>query len=101
MKAALNITNVRQICFDHSQTLNEPFPSPSARRRLAHKNDCLDKKLYPLLTHKHRVATQKCAVCHVFIGRCVTVCSASTASARSNRDYELNIRDSFQVVYYQ
>ncbi|XP_041789866.1 snRNA-activating protein complex subunit 3 [Chelmon rostratus] len=40
--------------------------------RLAHKNDCLDKKLYPLLTHKHRVATQKCAVCHVFIGRWFT-----------------------------
>lgn len=37
--------------------------------RLAHKNDCLDKNLYPLLTHKHRVLTQKCAVCHVFIGR--------------------------------
>ncbi|KAG7260981.1 hypothetical protein CRUP_016928, partial [Coryphaenoides rupestris] len=31
--------------------------------------DCLDKKLYPLLTHKHRVATRKCTVCHVFIGR--------------------------------
>ncbi|KAM9363715.1 snRNA-activating protein complex subunit 3 [Symphorus nematophorus] len=40
--------------------------------RLAHENDCLDKKLYPLLTHKHRVATQKCAVCHVFIGRWFT-----------------------------
>lgn len=40
--------------------------------RLVHKNDCLDKKLYPLLTHKHRVATQKCAVCHVFIGRWFT-----------------------------
>ncbi|XP_076583508.1 snRNA-activating protein complex subunit 3 [Chaetodon auriga] len=40
--------------------------------RLAHKNDCLDKKLYPLLMHKHRVATQKCAVCHVFIGRWFT-----------------------------
>ncbi|CAK6958566.1 snRNA-activating protein complex subunit 3 [Scomber scombrus] len=41
--------------------------------RLAHKNDCLDKKLYPLLTHKHRIITQKCAVCHVFIGRWITV----------------------------
>ncbi|GAA6214842.1 snRNA-activating protein complex subunit 3 isoform X1 [Lates japonicus] len=40
--------------------------------RLSHKDDCLDKKLYPLLTHKHRVTTQKCAVCHVFIGRWVT-----------------------------
>ncbi|KAI3352383.1 hypothetical protein L3Q82_005349 [Scortum barcoo] len=40
--------------------------------RLTHKNDCLDKKLYPLVTHKHRVVTQKCAVCHVFIGRWFT-----------------------------
>ncbi|XP_060914049.1 snRNA-activating protein complex subunit 3 [Labrus mixtus] len=40
--------------------------------RLAHMNDCLDKKLYPLLTHKHRLITQKCAVCHVFIGRWFT-----------------------------
>ncbi|KAM7394377.1 hypothetical protein PAMP_021184 [Pampus punctatissimus] len=40
--------------------------------RLVHKNDCLDKKLYPLLTHKHRFLTQKCAVCHVFIGRWLT-----------------------------
>ncbi|XP_035516219.1 snRNA-activating protein complex subunit 3 [Morone saxatilis] len=40
--------------------------------RLTHKNDCLDKKLYPLLTHKHRVATQKCSVCHVYIGRWFT-----------------------------
>ncbi|KAM8771446.1 snRNA-activating protein complex subunit 3 [Acanthopagrus schlegelii] len=40
--------------------------------RLAHKNDCLDKKLYPLLTHKHRVITKKCTICHVFIGRWFT-----------------------------
>ncbi|XP_068607607.1 snRNA-activating protein complex subunit 3 [Brachionichthys hirsutus] len=40
--------------------------------RLAHKNDCLDKKLYPLMTHKHRFTTQKCVVCHVFIGRWLT-----------------------------
>ncbi|KAM9769912.1 snRNA-activating protein complex subunit 3 [Menidia menidia] len=40
--------------------------------RLAHKSDCLDKKLYPLLTHKHRIVTQKCAVCHVFIARWYT-----------------------------
>lgn len=39
--------------------------------RLVHKNDCLDKKLFPLLTHKHRCLTQKCAVCHIFIGRWV------------------------------
>ncbi|XP_034543817.1 snRNA-activating protein complex subunit 3 isoform X3 [Notolabrus celidotus] len=40
--------------------------------RLTHANDCLDKKLYPLLTHKHRVVTKKCAVCHVYIGRWFT-----------------------------
>ncbi|XP_037545966.1 snRNA-activating protein complex subunit 3 [Nematolebias whitei] len=40
--------------------------------RLVHGNDCLDKKLYPLLTHKHRSLTRKCAVCHVFIGRWYT-----------------------------
>ncbi|XP_017275851.1 snRNA-activating protein complex subunit 3 [Kryptolebias marmoratus] len=40
--------------------------------RLVHKNDCLDKRLYPLLTHKHRSLTQKCTVCHVFIGRWLT-----------------------------
>lgn len=40
--------------------------------RLAHRKDCLDKKLYPLLMHKHRVPTQKCSVCYVFIGRWLT-----------------------------
>ncbi|XP_029913582.1 snRNA-activating protein complex subunit 3 [Myripristis murdjan] len=40
--------------------------------RLSHKNDCLDRKLYPLLTHKHRVITRKCSVCHVYIGRWLT-----------------------------
>ncbi|KAM8880346.1 snRNA-activating protein complex subunit 3 [Spinachia spinachia] len=40
--------------------------------RLTHANDCLDKKLYPMLVQKHRVPTQKCAVCHVYIGRWLT-----------------------------
>ncbi|CAN9510307.1 unnamed protein product [Ophioblennius macclurei] len=40
--------------------------------RLAHKDDCLDKKLYPLLIHKHRFLTQKCAVCNMFISRWFT-----------------------------
>ncbi|XP_076004035.1 snRNA-activating protein complex subunit 3 [Genypterus blacodes] len=40
--------------------------------RLAHMNDCLDKKLYPLMTHKHRPITRKCAVCQIFIGRWLT-----------------------------
>lgn len=37
--------------------------------RLMHRSDCLDKKLYPLLIHKDRIDTQKCAVCHVYVGR--------------------------------
>ncbi|XP_056136441.1 snRNA-activating protein complex subunit 3 [Lampris incognitus] len=41
--------------------------------RLSHKNDCLDRTLYPLLIHKHRVSTRKCSVCHVYIGRWMTV----------------------------
>ncbi|KAM9857003.1 snRNA-activating protein complex subunit 3 [Aulostomus maculatus] len=40
--------------------------------RLIHMNDCLDKKLYPLLAHKHRVITQKCFVCYVYIARWLT-----------------------------
>ncbi|XP_059903545.1 snRNA-activating protein complex subunit 3 [Gadus macrocephalus] len=40
--------------------------------RLSHKTDCLDKKLYPLLTHKHRVTTRRCLVCHLYIGRWLT-----------------------------
>ncbi|XP_014905444.1 snRNA-activating protein complex subunit 3 [Poecilia latipinna] len=40
--------------------------------RLAHRSDCLDTDLYPLLTHKNRLMTQKCSVCHVFIGRWYT-----------------------------
>ncbi|XP_059207316.1 snRNA-activating protein complex subunit 3 [Centropristis striata] len=40
--------------------------------RLSHSSDCLDKKLYPLLIHKNRIITQKCAVCHLYIGRWFT-----------------------------
>ncbi|TMS23346.1 snRNA-activating protein complex subunit 3 [Larimichthys crocea] len=40
--------------------------------RLTHKSDCLDKKLYPLLIRKDRLLTQKCTVCHLFIGRWFT-----------------------------
>ncbi|XP_030644073.1 snRNA-activating protein complex subunit 3 [Chanos chanos] len=40
--------------------------------RLAHRDDCLDSKHYPLLTHKHRVVTRKCSVCHLYISRWVT-----------------------------
>ncbi|XP_054635411.1 snRNA-activating protein complex subunit 3 isoform X1 [Dunckerocampus dactyliophorus] len=49
--------------------------------RLTHKDDCLDRKLYPLLTHKHRVTVQKCAVCYTFIGRW---CTTSDQFAPSN-----------------
>ncbi|XP_026870667.1 snRNA-activating protein complex subunit 3 [Electrophorus electricus] len=40
--------------------------------RLMHRDDCLDRKFYPLLTHKHRVATRKCCVCHLYISRWIT-----------------------------
>ncbi|KAM9792994.1 snRNA-activating protein complex subunit 3 [Neosynchiropus ocellatus] len=40
--------------------------------RLLHMNDCLDKQQYPLVIHKHRAVTQKCAVCYTFIGRWYT-----------------------------
>ncbi|KAJ8388254.1 hypothetical protein AAFF_G00135150 [Aldrovandia affinis] len=40
--------------------------------RMAHRDDCLDHKLFPLLTYKHRVMTRKCAVCHLYISRWIT-----------------------------
>ncbi|KAL6486836.1 hypothetical protein MHYP_G00034620 [Metynnis hypsauchen] len=40
--------------------------------RLAHRDDCLDGTLYPLMTHKHRVVTRKCCVCHLYISRWIT-----------------------------
>ncbi|KAG7459019.1 hypothetical protein MATL_G00226810 [Megalops atlanticus] len=40
--------------------------------RLSHRDDCLDQTLFPLLTHKHRVITRKCAVCHLYISRWIT-----------------------------
>ncbi|NP_957409.1 snRNA-activating protein complex subunit 3 [Danio rerio] len=40
--------------------------------RLVHQDDCLDIKLYPLITHKHRVMTRKCSVCHLYISRWIT-----------------------------
>ncbi|XP_053358458.1 snRNA-activating protein complex subunit 3 [Clarias gariepinus] len=41
--------------------------------RLVHRDDCLDRKLYPLLSHKHKVVTRKCCVCHLYIGRWITM----------------------------
>ncbi|XP_028833579.1 snRNA-activating protein complex subunit 3 [Denticeps clupeoides] len=40
--------------------------------RLIHRDDCRDRKLYPLLTYKHRVVTRKCSVCHLYISRWIT-----------------------------
>ncbi|KAJ8281384.1 hypothetical protein GJAV_G00067040 [Gymnothorax javanicus] len=40
--------------------------------RLAHPEDCLDMKLYPLLLYKHRMITRKCAVCNLYICRWIT-----------------------------
>lgn len=66
MNAALNATDVRRL---HVHVTGNYVRNLSFR--LAHRSDCLDKTLYPLLIHKHRITTQKCSVCHVFIGRCV------------------------------
>uniref|UniRef100_A0A9J8C7U2 snRNA-activating protein complex subunit 3 n=2 Tax=Cyprinus carpio TaxID=7962 RepID=A0A9J8C7U2_CYPCA len=44
--------------------------------RLVHQDDCLDMKLYPLITHKHRVVTRKCSVCHLYISRWITTSDA-------------------------
>ncbi|XP_035273362.1 snRNA-activating protein complex subunit 3 [Anguilla anguilla] len=40
--------------------------------RLAHRDDCLDLKLYPLLTYKHRMISRRCAVCNLYISRWMT-----------------------------
>ncbi|KPP74155.1 snRNA-activating protein complex subunit 3-like [Scleropages formosus] len=40
--------------------------------RLAHRDDCLDKNLYPLLIYKHRMLTRKCSVCNLYISRWLT-----------------------------
>ncbi|XP_063044711.1 snRNA-activating protein complex subunit 3 [Engraulis encrasicolus] len=40
--------------------------------RLIHPDDCRDRSRYPLLTHKHRVLTRKCCVCHLYISRWIT-----------------------------
>lgn len=103
MKAALSITNVGQSCVSHRSDCERPWTNfPLLLHRLAHMKDCLDKELYPLLTHKHRVTTQKCAVCHVFIGRC----------GKKRNEYinrfnvfklwmQVFLFDPFQMVYYQ
>nr|XP_033775027.1 snRNA-activating protein complex subunit 3 [Geotrypetes seraphini] len=40
--------------------------------RLIHRDDCLDKTLYPLLVKKHWLWTRKCYVCKTYIARWVT-----------------------------
>nr|XP_006629898.1 PREDICTED: snRNA-activating protein complex subunit 3 isoform X1 [Lepisosteus oculatus] len=40
--------------------------------RVAHRDDCLDKTLYPVITKKHWVQTRKCSVCNMYIPRWVT-----------------------------
>ncbi|XP_042548875.1 snRNA-activating protein complex subunit 3 isoform X2 [Dipodomys spectabilis] len=37
--------------------------------RLVHHDDCLDRKLYPLLTKKHWLWTRKCFVCKMYTAR--------------------------------
>ncbi|XP_044283822.1 snRNA-activating protein complex subunit 3 [Varanus komodoensis] len=40
--------------------------------RLIHRDDCLDRSLYPLLTKKHWLSTKKCFVCKMYTARWVT-----------------------------
>ncbi|XP_028661691.1 snRNA-activating protein complex subunit 3 [Erpetoichthys calabaricus] len=40
--------------------------------RLAHRDDCRDKTMYPLLMRKHWVLSRKCFVCKMYIARWVT-----------------------------
>ncbi|XP_041617298.1 snRNA-activating protein complex subunit 3 isoform X2 [Vulpes lagopus] len=40
--------------------------------RLAHRDDCLDRTLYPLLIKKHWLWTRKCFVCKMYTARWVT-----------------------------
>ncbi|XP_053227870.1 snRNA-activating protein complex subunit 3 isoform X3 [Podarcis raffonei] len=40
--------------------------------RLIHRDDCLDRSLYPLLTKKHWLWTKKCFVCKMYTARWVT-----------------------------
>ncbi|XP_003216487.3 snRNA-activating protein complex subunit 3 isoform X1 [Anolis carolinensis] len=40
--------------------------------RLIHRDDCLDRSLYPLLTRKHWLWSKKCFVCKMYTARWVT-----------------------------
>ncbi|XP_078532037.1 snRNA-activating protein complex subunit 3 [Lissotriton helveticus] len=40
--------------------------------RLIHKDDCLDRTMYPLVTKKPWILTRKCFVCKMYIARWVT-----------------------------
>ncbi|XP_065118380.1 snRNA-activating protein complex subunit 3 [Paramisgurnus dabryanus] len=63
--------------------------------RLVHKDDCLDQKLYPLITYKHRVVTRKCSVCHTYISRWVT-----TNDALAPTDPCLFCDQCFRLLHY-
>uniref|UniRef100_G1PWC9 snRNA-activating protein complex subunit 3 n=1 Tax=Myotis lucifugus TaxID=59463 RepID=G1PWC9_MYOLU len=41
-------------------------------KRLVHRDDCLDRTLYPLLIKKHWLWTRKCFVCKMYTARWVT-----------------------------
>lgn len=83
-----------QILLPKSRTRGNSGLLISSLLRLAHRSDCLDKKLYPLLTHKHRFSTQKCSVCHLFIGR--YVCK----SKRTNTSGGFKMNDSTIVFCF-
>ncbi|XP_062827973.1 snRNA-activating protein complex subunit 3 isoform X4 [Anolis carolinensis] len=56
--------------------------------RLIHRDDCLDRSLYPLLTRKHWLWSKKCFVCKMYTAR---LAEAGANSGRSHRSRGLNL----------
>ncbi|XP_046520025.1 snRNA-activating protein complex subunit 3 isoform X2 [Equus quagga] len=48
------------------------YPECRDLSRLVHRDDCLDRTLYPLLIKKHWLWTRKCFVCKMYTARWVT-----------------------------
>ncbi|XP_015280893.1 PREDICTED: snRNA-activating protein complex subunit 3 [Gekko japonicus] len=48
------------------------YPECRNLSRLIHRDDCLDRSLYPLLIKKHWLWTKKCFVCKTYTARWVT-----------------------------
>ncbi|KAH0628327.1 hypothetical protein JD844_009327 [Phrynosoma platyrhinos] len=63
--------------------------------RLIHRDDCLDRSLYPLLTRKHWLWTKKCFVCKMYTARWVT---NEDSLAPQDPSFFCNI--CFQMLHY-